>query len=444
MTFVLFLLVTATMFLRPAEIVPDLQGWPIYEVLMVGTLLGSLEAIRRQLDVPALVRQPASLCVIGVFFAIMLSHATHGYVYGVRTSGEEFLRTMLYYLMLLSQINSPRRMRWLVFVVAVCATVMVLLCIVDYMGVVDFQFVNHVSDRDGRDDEGADTWVFRMCGTGIFEDPNDLSLVIVAAGILCFYFLNDESLGVARAGWLLPLAVLAFGLLCTRSRGGLLTAGASATVLLYYERGKWAALSVMLLGAIALPFVGGRQGEISLEAGTAAERLLMWKEGFEEMKSASFLFGIGAGLYSDIAGLVAHNSYVHAFVELGFFGGTLYFGCFFFNALALYRISTMRVSPETQLQLTHDPDLNRFVRLQPYVAAVLADWTVGTFTLSRCYVVPTYLVLGMACAYLTIWRRYVLDDRPVVVFDRPHFFRLVGSSAALLVGTYVLVRIYQR
>jgi len=104
----------------------------------------------------------------------------------------------------------------------------------------------------------------------------------------------------------------------------------------------------------------------------------------------------------------------------------------------------MRVSPEMKVQLSLDPNLNRFVRLQPYVAAVLADWMIGTFTLSRCYVVPTYLVLGMACAYLTIWRRYVLDNQSVVVFDRPHFFRLVGTSAALLVGTYLFVRINLR
>ena len=35
-----------------------------------------------------------------------------------------------------------------------------------------------------------------------------------------------------------------------------------------------------------------------------------------------------------LAGLVAHNSFVHAFVELGLFGGTFFFGCFFFTALS--------------------------------------------------------------------------------------------------------------
>ena len=37
---------------------------------------------------------------------------------------------------------------------------------------------------------------------------------------------------------------------------------------------------------------------------------------------------------ADLAGLVAHNSFVHAYVELGFLGGTFFFGCFLFAGLA--------------------------------------------------------------------------------------------------------------
>ena len=441
MPFVLFLLLTATLFLRPAELLPAIQGWPIYEVLIAGCLLSSFEQIRRQFNVASLVRNPLTLCVVGLFVAVILSHATHGYLFGIRESGEAFGKTILYYFLLLSQVNTLPRMRWFVLVVALAASLMVFLCVIDYVGVVDFQFVTHVSDRDGQDNEGDVNWVLRMRGTGIFEDPNDISLIIVAAGVLCFYFLNDRELGPPRAAWLVPIGVLALAMLFTRSRSGLLCTGAAALAAVYYVRGKWAAIGLALLGALALPLIAGRQAEISIGTGTAAERMEMWREGFEALKSTDLFFGTGMGTYADLAGLVAHNSYLHAFVEMGLFGGTLYFGLYFFSFLAIWRMSLLAPSEELQLRMQHDRALREFVRLQPYIAAILADWAIGTFTLSRCYVVPTYLVFGTAAAYLALWQQHVNQGRLLVWFDRVHLTRLIGSSLALLFGIYLIVRL---
>jgi hypothetical protein len=442
MTFGLFLLLTATLFLRPAELLPAVQGWPIYEVLMISCLVGSFEQIRQQLDTNSLRRNPTTLCVLGLLVAVVLSHATHGYFYGVRTSAESFSKTILYYFLLLAQVNTLPRMRWFVLTVALVACLMVFLCVIDYTEIVDFEFVTHVSDLDGDFEEGSDLeYVLRMRGTGIFEDPNDISLVIVAAGALCFYFLNDRGWGPMRAVWLLPIGMLALAMLFTRSRGGMLATGAAVLAAVYLEKGKWWALAVMALGVAFVPLVAGRQAEISLGAGTAAERMEMWREGFEALKSSSCVFGIGMGHYADLAGLVAHNSYLHAFVEIGLFGGTLYFGCYFFAFLAIYRMSRMEPSEELLERLPGDRSLREFVRLQPYVAAVLADWAMGTFTLSRCYIVPTYLVFGLAAAYVLLWQRHVNEDRLLVWIDGSHVLRLVGGSAALLVGMYVLVRL---
>ena len=56
----------------------------------------------------------------------------------------------------------------------------------------------------------------------------------------------------------------------------------------------------------------------------------LWYAGLVEMKRFP-LFGIGAGMYPDfVDGRVAHNSFVHAFVELGIFGGVIFLGAFWF------------------------------------------------------------------------------------------------------------------
>src|SRR5687767_7736029 len=47
--FVLFLLVNAVLFIRPAEVFPSLQALPIYEVLILGALVTSLPVVIRQM-----------------------------------------------------------------------------------------------------------------------------------------------------------------------------------------------------------------------------------------------------------------------------------------------------------------------------------------------------------------------------------------------------------
>ncbi len=438
MTFFLFILVNATLFLRPAEIFPALLGLPIYEVLMVSCLIGSFNSIRQQLQPQALMKAPITLCVLGILAGVVFSHASHAYLYGIKTFGELFLKTVLYFLMLTSQVNTPARLRTFLFWVNVFACVMVTMCVIDFLGIVDFEFITHYTDRDGVSDEGTANFILRMRGSGIFEDPNDISLVIVTAGVLCFYFLNDERAGVFRAAWLLPMAVLGLALLLTRSRGGLMSAGMAAVVWTYLQHGRTTAIAVCVAGLLALPLVGGRQGDLSLDEGTGNERIHLWKEGLVAMRSSDFVFGTGAGTYADIAQLVAHNSYIHSFVELGIFGGTFFLGCYYFSAVILCRIGREPPLPGQE----SDRRLSELARFHPYMAAIIANWGLGMLSLSRCYVAPPYLVFGLVAVFAAIWSRYRENPEPLVRFDRTQFMRLAGASVTTLVGFNIFVRIF--
>src|SRR5205085_1542342 len=79
------------------------------------------------------------------------------------------------------------------------------------------------------------------------------------------------------------------------------------------------------------------------------------------------LFGIGYREYSEQVGQVAHNSFVHCYTELGFFGGTAFLGAFFCTLLALFRLGGQRVP-------TADPAL---ARLRPYVLTLVLGYTAG-------------------------------------------------------------------
>jgi len=174
--------------------------------------------------------------------------------------------------------------------------------------------------------------------------------------------------------------------------------------------------------------LGGRQASIDLESGTGHERILLWRDGFVAIQSPDVLFGIGLGMYEDVAGLVAHNSFIHAYVELGLVGGTLFFGCFFFSGLALIRMRRF-------LSRIPDRDLRR---MYPFVAAVLVGWCMGMMSLSRCYVVPTYMVAAIGAVYVNLVRAHLKPVPLLIRWDTQNLIRLATSSAALFVSLFVL------
>ncbi|NOX54128.1 MAG: hypothetical protein GXP27_06740, partial [Planctomycetes bacterium] len=178
----LFLLLNATLILRPGEMVPDLAEVPIYELLIVGACLLAHRRILRQFSWRAMTWQPVTLCVVGLLFAAVMSHLTHVYLSAAKDAGVLFFKTLIYYLLFLAVINSVARLRLFLLAVALASSGLVTLCLADYQGWVDLPFVNHVVELDGVTLTNEAQRVVRMRGAGIFSDPNDISLLIVAAG----------------------------------------------------------------------------------------------------------------------------------------------------------------------------------------------------------------------------------------------------------------------
>lgn len=431
-----FLLVNAAVFLRVSEMFESLEGTPVYEVLIVSCLLLSLNRLRDQARPRALYQQPITVCVLGMGVSIILSHLSHAYFSGAIESGTLFFKVTLYYLLLVSLVTTPARFRGFLLSTAACAFIMITLCVIDYLGWIDLAFVKHIEDLNGViTDLGKQEIVLRMRGTGLFQDPNDISLLIMATLMICAYFLDDRRWSFLRFVWLLPMGVLATGLYCTRSRGGLLATGAAGMTLLCCRFGKKWGMIVGGISLCALPFLAGRQGDIDLEEGTGQARIQLWSEGLHEIKSLNVFLGIGQGLYADAVGQVAHNSYVHAFVELGLLGGTLFFGCFFFVGLALYRIAKSSRRP------MRNAELQRFA---PFMAAIMAGWAVGVYSLSRCYVVPQYMIFGLAASYINLAGIHMVPPRLLVVWDSRHVRQLIGGGIGLLILLFIFVKIFVR
>src|SRR5262249_43018114 len=147
--------------------------------------------------------------------------------------------------------------------------------------IIDFQYITHLMDMQGHDEDDRPILIARLRGIGLFEDPNDMAMIVVASGTLCLYQLTNRESGFPRFAWLIPIVILTVTLFETKSRGGLLAAGCAALMLSQFWFGPRTAAVFAVLGMLLIPLVAGRSGEIDLEdGGTAHQRVLMWRDGF--------------------------------------------------------------------------------------------------------------------------------------------------------------------
>lgn len=454
--YVFFMLANAMLFIRPGELMPALGDIQIYLACIAGALLFAIPDLHNQLRVKTLLQQPVNLCVLGVTLMTFISRVSVGEFKDIEVGFIAMVKVLLYYLLLVSLINSPVRLRQFLMTTTICATIMVAYSVVDYRAF-NAQWLNtpefyealekernldpsertilrHIPDRDGVDIYGNEVWFFRLCGLGIFHDPNDVSLLLVATSIISIYFFFDPKLVLSRFLFLIPLAINGIAMYYTYSRGGLLAAGVAFVAWLIIRYGKYVAITFAVMGAGLVPIALGRMGNIDLSSGTGQQRIQVWSDGLMAIRNSRVLLGVGEGRYTEISSHVAHNSYVHAFVELGFVGGTLFFGCFFFPMFTFFMMKYKN------FRIEH-PELRRFF---PYMVAIMAGWCMGMCSLSRNYVPPTYMIAGLGAIFVNQVGFYRHKPKPLLVLNYRTLQPWVACSAMLLLGAYVFVKVFAR
>jgi O-antigen ligase len=431
MDFFLFLLVNAALFIRPAEVFPGMQDVELYKLLIIPCLVVAFPAVLEQLRGDRLAARPVTVCVLGLWVAVPLSQLAHGEVDKALEVGFDFTKVVAYYLLFVGIVNTPARLRRFLFWMLLFCAATTLLAVLRFHGVIELPEQTFIQDR--RDDAFGEALVYvRLCGTGLFHDPNDFTLLLVLGIPLALYRLTDGGGGFGRLLWLAPLAVFAYALARTQSRGGFLAALVGLAVLF---RARFGTRVSLLLLAVLLPVLfavlGTRQTDVFTSGDTAQARYQLWSEGLAYLRESP-LFGIGAEEFQLRASQPAHNSFVHAFAELGLVGGVLFLGAFVYALWSLYALR-----PEKAVVL--DPALRR---LEPYVLAVVAGFAAAILSLNHLYTVLTYTTLGLATAYLGLAVAYP----PVAV---PRLGGLVLRRFALatvgfLVVTYVVALVLVR
>src|SRR5207249_2472759 len=156
----------------------------------------SFGSVLEQLTINNLETRPIVLCMFGLLAAVVLSHLSQGNALAAADTGFEFFKVVVYFVLLVSNITSTLRLRMFVTCLGVCAVVFVTLALLQYHEVIELPEPEPVVGELGRPKSNVDTKeayvkdvvydeetgqnveVKRLRGTGIFRDPNDLSLLL--------------------------------------------------------------------------------------------------------------------------------------------------------------------------------------------------------------------------------------------------------------------------
>jgi putative inorganic carbon (hco3(-)) transporter len=422
--YVLFLLATAALLLRPADLFPSLRYVPIYQTIVLLCIAFSVSRLLYQLS-PRSPARPITLLIIGICGSVVLSHLARGSLYDVRIGGIEFFKVLLYYLLVLAWVDSAARLRQFMLCLLACCLALTIAGWLDYDGWIHLPSLAPAVQADTDPASGAVTALRRLAGTGIFGDPNDLCLLLVTAIALSFAFIEYKAIGSLRFAWLIPISLFGYAVTLTASRGGFLALlSAGATILLARLGKARATLAAAMLLPILLILFAGRQtrAELSDPNDTFQIRLDYWSDSLY-LFMHSPVFGCGQDQQVELRGQVAHNSFVQSFAELGFVGGTCFLGAF------ILTIRGIRQSTKSN----SDSEL---ARLRPYMLGIVVGYAIGLFALSRAYTASTYLVLGLGAAYINLTPSAI----PLQLNPRC-LSRLCIASVLFIAATYVFVRV---
>ena len=265
---------------------------------------------------------------------------------------------------------------------------------------------------------------------GLLQDPNELALATSVA--LAFAFLFAARLGTRKRRLLLIVAtvVVAVCVVMTKSRGGQLAFLAVVGISLARRIGRRRLIRLAIVSApvvIAILVLGGRSGA---EADESSElRLVAWREGLRMLVQHPFL-GVGQDNFTLYHGYTAHNSYVLSAAELGLPGFVLW-SVLLYLSIKIPLTGVRRYAGVRGAEVARDWG----VALLASMVAML----IGIFFLSMSYHAILWIYMALASAYHGACCAH--DDRWRFRFGLRDLGLVIALDVALLTGTWIFVRL---
>jgi hypothetical protein len=429
------------LFIRPQEWVPIVYGQPVLKWVIgaaVVTWLGSLMHSNWRLR-----DAPQNWLMLGLFFAVLMSHIAHTYLGGAIEAFLDFGKVVLLYFLIVSLVTSVKRAKGLLLAMVVGCLFMAAWGIwqahsPDHYGFAVYgdnpSYYQAVIQQP--DIPGGQPEIVRVRALGIFRDPNDLSLMLVA--VLPFLFGTALSSAASTMVRVLSLAAAAPMLYCvylTNSRGGWLALGVMLVAFLYtHIPSRKVGLALAGAACVAVLALGpSRMATISSEEGSARGRLIAWGEGNRMLKQWP-LFGAGQGRFMEFSDSrrVAHNSFVHCWAELGLFGYFFWLGMV---------VATLKDAWALSKVQSEDQGAAELGRLGKAGFAGFIGFMAATLFLSRAYVVPPYILFALLAALRVLYEK---NCGPLASSFMPRHWKYVLAAELMSIpALYLALRLIQ-
>lgn len=378
-------------YVRPEDWIPGLSAMPLAKISGIVALLALLFSFSQ---IPPLPREIVYLALLigQLLVSAALSPVWRG---GAFQATLEFTKVFMAIVVMAAAVNTPRRLRLLVF--AQAASVAAVASVTLWKGYL----------LQGR---------FNGFLGGDYADPNTLALIQVISLPLCLALLILTRSWIWKAAWTSAIVVMTLLIILTGSRGGFLAFIVTVAVGLWQfaVRGRRPYLIVLaaLLGAIALQSSGGMlvgrlKGTFSSEEDTAGaysssqqRQGLFWRS--VEVTKEHPLFGVGLGNFAQLSGSwhVAHNAFTQMSSEAGI------------PALILYLLILWSGFKNIRVAKRFANSPRETTLLANALHASLAGYLVGSWFLSVSLSFFPYFLVANTTALLWITKKSVVPSTP--------------------------------
>ena len=335
--------------IRPMDWWEPMRLWPIINILAIVTGL---------LGVPSLTERfktvwnqiPQIKIALWFFAATVLSFIPQFYMGGMLDAFQNFGKVIFFFVLLLTIVKQVKHERLLIWFLLLGILWLSIHAILQQR--TGFGFGGKPPSPRGINPETGETiWQSRAYGT--FDDPNDLSLILVVGIPLFLLQVFMTGNPVRKIVGIIGAGLAVYGTWCTNSRGGIMAALGMLGALIFVRlKGIKRYLVGGIGGAIVMVLAPGRFSSGGL---SGRDRSVLWGDGILMFKRSP-IFGVGFGGFPDNASRaqVAHNSYVHVLAELGLFGYLPFFLLIYLTVIQIRRLMEIKhlISKNDHLLLT--------------------------------------------------------------------------------------------
>lgn len=425
--FVLMLLYLALLIIRPQDYpaLVESPGPPLQALTLLSAAGMWVVSTRKSFDAP-------QYLLIAAFLAVaMVSKVTNGWLGGALYVFAAFMPTLMTFVVLANAVDTRERIETVMALLTICASVLAL------------HGVEQAITGIGWTGQGLSQGT-RIQYVGIFNDPNDLGLLFVMCLPMAFYLSGRGGMmGLRRLFWLALAGLLLYGCYLTNSRGTMLAVLALLGVYTWRKYGLFLAGTLGSAALAGMMALSSRMQELDVSEESAMGRVESWYEGVQMFLSHP-LFGVGAGGYSDVYKLTAHNSFVLVLAEMGFIGFTIFLAivvyCFRMTLAPVRRGDEM--IDDVPLDVPDDVALAQWRTDRALTFSLLLSlcgFFTSAFFLSRSYVVILYVLVALVVANYTRLRREY-PSLPVLSLEKD-LFRWPVYGLAGVVALYTMVKV---